>query len=123
MERFKEEHHDADGLRIYYTSSILENCIENSRLPNVTLSDMGFKKSNIEVPAYDVTPTTIDNYEDTRNYPAQEGTTRLGVYLRFGVVSPRKMVKKGLQSSNKVFLSELIWREFFMQILHRKIKW
>ena len=117
LERFQEEHKDADGLRIYYTSSILENCIQNSRLPNLTLSDMGFQKSSIEVPEYDVTPTTIEEYENTRNFPAKEGTTRLGVYLRFGVASPRKMIKKGLQSNNKVFLSELIWREFFMQIL------
>ncbi len=118
LERFEEEHQDADHLKIYYTSSFLDHCIKNSRLPNLTLSDMGFKKSSIEVPAYDVTPTTIEEYEETRNYPAKDGTTRLGVYLRFGVVSPRKMVKKGLQSKNKVFLSELIWREFFMQILY-----
>ncbi|KQC33697.1 deoxyribodipyrimidine photolyase [Nonlabens sp. YIK11] len=118
LERFEEEHKDADGLRIYYTSSVLENCIQNSRLPNLSLSDMGFRKSSIEVPEYDVTPTTIEQYEKTRNFPAQDGTTRLGVYLRFGVASPRKMVKKGLQSNNKVFLSELIWREFFMQILY-----
>lgn len=118
LERFEEEYTDADSLRIYYTNSILENCIENSRLPNLSLSDMGFKKSSIEIPEYDVTPTTIEEYEKTRDYPAKEGTTRLGVYLRFGVVSPRKMVKKGMQSKNKVFLSELIWREFFMQILY-----
>ncbi|SCY01620.1 deoxyribodipyrimidine photo-lyase [Nonlabens sp. Hel1_33_55] len=118
LERFKEEHKDAEGLRIYYTSSVLDNCIKNSRLPNLSLSDMGFKKSSIEIPEYDVTPTTIEEYEKTRNFPAKNGTTRLGVYLRFGVASPRKMVKKGMQSDNKVFLSELIWREFFMQILY-----
>ncbi len=118
LERFEEEHKDADHLKIYYTSSLLDHCIQNSRLPNLTLADMGFKKSSIEIPEYDVTPTTIEEYEKTRDYPAQEGTTRLGVYLRFGVASPRKMVKKGMQSKNKVFLSELIWREFFMQILY-----
>jgi len=117
LERFEEEHKDADGLRIYYTSSVLDNCVKNSRLPNLTLGDMGFKKSSIEIPEYDVTPTTIEEYEKTRNFPAKDGTTRLGVYLRFGLASPRKMVKKGMQSNNKVFLSELIWREFFMQIL------
>lgn len=63
LERFKEEHKDAEGLRIYYTSSVLDNCIKNSRLPNLSLSDMGFKKSSIEIPEYDVTPTTIEEYE------------------------------------------------------------
>lgn len=117
LERFKEEHRDENHLRIYYTSAVLGNCIQNSRLANLSLRDMGFKKSSIEVPEYDVTPTTIEEYEKTRDFPAKDATTRLGVYLRFGVVSPRKMVKKGMQSKNKVFLSELIWREFFMQIL------
>ncbi|WP_442844957.1 cryptochrome/photolyase family protein [Leeuwenhoekiella sp. H156] len=114
-----KEHFDADAhLKIHYTSQHLNNLIENSRLPNLSLSDMGFKKSSLEVPDYDVTPTLIQNYEDTRNFPAQEGTSRLGPHLRFGTVSVRKMVKKAIAEKNEVFWSELIWREFFMQILY-----
>ncbi|PHQ29242.1 cryptochrome/photolyase family protein [Leeuwenhoekiella nanhaiensis] len=114
-----KEHFDADEhLKIHYTSQHLDNLIENSRLPNLSLSDMGFKKSSLEVPDYDVTPTLIQNYEDTRNFPAQEGTSRLGPHLRFGTVSVRKMVKKAIAEKNEVFWSELIWREFFMQILY-----
>ena len=114
-----KEHFDADAhLKIHYTSQHLDNLIENSRLPNLSLSDMGFKKSSLEVPDYDVTPTLIQNYEDTRNFPAQEGTSRLGPHLRFGTVSVRKMVKKAIAEKNEVFWSELIWREFFMQILY-----
>ncbi|ARN77452.1 deoxyribodipyrimidine photolyase [Nonlabens spongiae] len=119
LEHFREEHGSGEDLKIYYTSSNLDNCIKNSRLPNLSLSDMGFKKSSIEIPEYTVTPTLIENYDKTRNYPAKEnGTSRLGVYLRFGVVSVRKMVKKADQAKDKTFLSELIWREFFMQILY-----
>ena len=114
-----KENFDADEhLKIHYTSQHLDNLIENSRLPNLSLSDMGFKKSGLEVPDYDVTPTLIQNYEDTRNFPAQEGTSRLGPHLRFGTVSVRKMVKKAIAEKNEVFWSELIWREFFMQILY-----
>ncbi|MCC4214631.1 cryptochrome/photolyase family protein [Leeuwenhoekiella parthenopeia] len=114
-----KERFDADAhLKIHYTSQHLDNLIENSRLPNLSLSDMGFKKSSLEVPDYDVTPTLIQNYEDTRNFPAQEGTSRLGPHLRFGTVSIRKMVKKAIAEKNEVFWSELIWREFFMQILY-----
>lgn len=109
---------DAD-LSLHDTSQYLDNLIQHTRLPNLTLSDMGFKKSSIEVPAYTVTPTLIDNYEDTRNFPAiKNGTSRLGPHLRFGTVSIRKIVRKAIAESNEVFWSELIWREFFMQILY-----
>ena len=45
------------------------------------------------------------------------GTSKIGVHLRFGSVSVRKAVARALQSTNQTFLKELIWREFFMQIL------
>lgn len=114
-----QEHFDADNdLIIHYTSQYLSNLIKNSRLPYLSLSDIGFEKSSIKVPDYDVTPTLIDNYEDTRNFPAMEnGTSRLGPHLRFGTVSVRKMMKKAISENNQVFWSELIWREFFMSIL------
>lgn len=105
-------------LAIHYTSQYLDNLIEHSRLPNLTLSDIGFERSKINVPEYTVTPTLIQNYEDTRNFPAIEnGTSRLGPHLRFGTVSVRKMMKKAIAEENMVFWSELVWREFFMQIL------
>ncbi|APQ18829.1 cryptochrome/photolyase family protein [Maribacter hydrothermalis] len=115
-----KEHFNVDkDLEIHYTNQYLSNLIKNSRLPNLSLSDIGFEKSKIEVPEYDVTPTLIDNYEDTRNFPAKEnGTSRLGPHLRFGTVSVRKMMKKAIAEDNKVFWSELIWREFFMSILY-----
>lgn len=110
---------DADkDLQIHYTSQYLQNLIDHTRLPNLSLSDIGFEKSEIKVPDYDVTPTLIDNYEDTRNFPALEnGTSHLGPHLRFGTVSVRKMMKKAIAEKNEVFWSELIWREFFMTIL------
>lgn len=105
-------------LDIHYTSPYIDNLYKNSRLPNLSLSDMDFVKSDIEVPEYTVTPTLIENYEKTRNYPAKEnGTSRLGPHLRFGTASIRKMMRKAIGESNEVFWSELIWREFFMQIL------
>lgn len=114
-----KEHFDAEKqLTIYYTSQHLNNLIAHSRLPNLSLTDMGFSTSSVKVPDYTVTPTLIENYEDTRNFPAIEnGTSRLGPHLRFGTVSIRKMMKKAISEKNEIFWSELIWREFFMQIL------
>ena len=119
LERFRTEVGDAQNITIHYTVNDLDNCIKNSRLPNLTLADIGFKKSSIEVPEYNVAPSIIEDYEKTRNFPAKkDGTSKLGTYLRFGVVSPRKMIKKANLATEKTFLSELIWREFFMQILY-----
>jgi deoxyribodipyrimidine photo-lyase len=79
-----------------------------------TLEDIGFQKSDIEVEDYDL--SVVKNYSKTRNFPAIRGTSNLSVHLRFGTVSIREIIKKVYQQSPD-FLSELVWREFFMQIL------
>lgn len=105
-------------LDAHETVPLFGNLVRDTRLPNITLEEMGFEKSSITVPAYTATPELISNYEATRNFPAREkGTSRLGPHLRFGTVSVREIVKKAIAESNEVFWSELIWREFFMQIL------
>ncbi|MBQ4822568.1 deoxyribodipyrimidine photo-lyase [Aquimarina sp. MMG016] len=108
----------ATTLKIHNTKSLLSNLIQENNLPNISLEEMGFTTSSIKVPQYTVTPNLIQNYEDTRNFPAvKNGTSRLGPHLRFGTVSIRKMIQKAINEENEVFWSELIWREFFMQIL------
>ena len=59
----------------------------------------------------------IENYERDRNFPAINATSKLGVHLRFGTKSVRELVLRSNSSENKTFLKELIWREFFIQIL------
>jgi deoxyribodipyrimidine photo-lyase len=104
-------------LKVHDTSKVLHNLFQDSGLPNLSLNDIGFTTSNIDVPDYDVSPVVIDNYEKTRNFPDKDGTSHLGPHLRFGTVSIRDMVRKAIDSKNEVFWKELIWREFFMQIL------
>jgi len=116
--KWKENFDSDKDVNIHYTNQHLSNLIENSHLPNVSLKDIDFQKSDIDIPKYNVTPTLINDYEDTRNFPAIEnGTSHLGPHLRFGTVSVRKMMKKAIAEKNEVFWSELIWREFFMSIL------
>ena len=86
-------------------------------LPHLALEDIGFKKSSQNIADYSVTSSLIQNYEAKRNFPAQDATSRLGPHLRFGTVSIRNMVQKAVAEKNEVFWQELIWREFFMQIL------
>ncbi len=83
----------------------------------LSLKDIGFEKSAISVTPFDISNQLIQNYEATRNFPALNKTSYLGIYLRFGAVSIRKIIEKAIQEKNETFWNELIWREFFMQIL------
>ena len=105
------------NLEIFDTKPHLDNLIKNKDLPNLSLSDIGFKTSKQKITDYIVTPNLIQNYEATRNFPAKDTTSKLGPHLRFGTVSIRKMIQKALAEKNEIFWQELIWREFFMQIL------
>lgn len=80
-----------------------------------TLQEFGFQKSTILVRAYQL--DYLSKYDKIRDYPDKSQTSYLSPYLRFGKVSVRKTVRLALHT-NETFLSELIWREFFMQILY-----
>ncbi len=86
-----------------------------STLP--TLGEIGFKKTDINFPSKEIRNDIIKNYENLRDIPAIDGTSRLSVHLRFGTVSPRALIKEAFKL-NDVWLRELIWREFFMMILY-----
>ena len=104
------------SIETYDSTNLLQNIAPHS-YPFLTLENIGFTASNIKMPPYNISEKLIDNYEATRNFPAVAGTSLLGTYLRFGVVSTRQMVTLARKSENLTFLNELIWREFFMQIL------
>jgi deoxyribodipyrimidine photo-lyase len=102
---------------IHYESEKKLAKITSHSYPFLSLKEIGFEPSPIKVAPYDISEKLISNYEATRNFPAIKGTSMLGIYLRFGAVSIRKMVAKAIENKNETFWNELIWREFFMQIL------
>ena len=89
------------------------NLVKISR-PLPSLEALGFTRSTIRV--RDFKTTELKNYEEERNFPALSRTSDLSPHLRFGTVSIRKIVNQ--TKANQSFLNELIWREFFMQILY-----
>ena len=97
--------------------SEVNNFFKSKAKPILSLEEIGFEKTDMvfTTPTLDV--NLIANYDTQRDIPSVEGTTRLGVALRFGTISIRKCVACALEH-NQVWLSELIWREFFMQILY-----
>jgi len=108
-------HHN--GIQFFPSEKKLNGLLQTTEQPFLSLAAIGFQPSSIKVASYRVSPELIDAYEENRNFPAKDSTSRLGTHLRFGTVSVREMVAKASKSNNIVFLKELIWREFFMQIL------
>ena len=87
-----------------------------SPYPELSLADLNFKKSNIELPTPDLSVSTIHQYHVLRDYPNAQATSRVGMHLRFGAISIRELIAQTIQH-NDIYLSELIWREFYMMIL------
>jgi deoxyribodipyrimidine photo-lyase len=81
-----------------------------------SLSEIGFKAAFFGFPPKKIDEGLLKTYHLYRDFPALERTSRLGIHLRFGTVSIRDIMRKALKL-NDAFLGELIWREFFMQIL------
>lgn len=100
-----------------FNSELLTPNFININLEFPSLEKIGFKETNIKVLPFDLTNDLITNYEETRNFPAINKTSKLSPHLRFGTISVRKCVYKALTIKNITFLKELVWREFFIQIL------
>jgi len=94
-------------------ASIKDNFLK-SDYPFPSLREIGFSESHIRVKPYDL--SMIPDYHKYRDIPAADRTSYLSPHLRFGTISIRRIVRTALEQ-NLIFLNELIWREFFMQIL------
>jgi len=109
-----------DKLNAYYLkpypSENLLNNLFSTRTNNMPSLDlMGFEKSKINFPNKIFTDI-LKNYADDRNYPAKDATSRISLHLRFGTLSIRQLVNTAKDIS-EVWLSELIWRDFYFYIL------
>ncbi len=106
----------ADKIVTYPSQHLLSNLFKTKPLPFPSLSELGFKKSGYKIPSAEINKNIIRNYHLARNFPAINGTSKLGIHLRFGTVSIRELIATALELSEQ-WLNELIWREFFMMIL------
>jgi deoxyribodipyrimidine photo-lyase len=104
-------------VQIFDTARYYKNFIQLpwSEIPE--LRQIGFVKSDISIPDARLESDRIAKYDQIRNFPFIDGTSLAGPHLRFGTISIRELVKKADSFPNKTFLKELVWREFFMQIL------
>ncbi|CDF78121.1 deoxyribodipyrimidine photolyase [Formosa agariphila KMM 3901] len=79
-----------------------------------SLEAIGFKPSSKTVKEFQL--EHVGEYAKFRDFPNKDIGSYLGPHLRFGTVSIREIISE-LKPEHSTFLSELIWREFFMQIL------
>jgi deoxyribodipyrimidine photo-lyase len=95
----------------------LENLVRLKNKDFPELEQLGFKRSTLTVPDYTLDEKLVEDYSKNRDFPAVPGTSHIGPYLRFGTIGIRKLVQR-VQKFEPTYLKELVWREFFMQILH-----
>ena len=103
------------NLEFFASEKKLENLL-NIEKQNITLENIGFKKTNYLFENPKINLEILEKYQETRDFPTLE-TSQMSVHLRFGTISARKLVKLASELNDNTYLKELIWREFFMQIL------
>ncbi|CAN5600564.1 deoxyribodipyrimidine photo-lyase [soil metagenome] len=103
-------------LKSFSTEKYFSNFIKTKHQPILSLAEIGFKDVAFDFPVPLLDQNLIRKYAETRNIPGIEGTSRLGIHLRFGTVSVRELARKAWTLSD-TWVNEIIWREFFMQVL------
>lgn len=102
---------------VYSSENLLSNLYKTMIFTFPTLTEIGFEEISSDIPKPQVNSDLIHHYQEARDIPAIEGTSRLGIHLRFGTISIRQLVEFAQQLSD-TWLNELIWRDFFMMILY-----
>ena len=115
--KWKEKAQDDFFLKPYPTEDLAAHYLKSPALPIPTLASMGFEANEMAFPAKELRENIVRDYAEKRDFPAIAGTSRLSVHLRFGTVSIRELAKRG-RVLNEKWLNELIWRDFYMNILH-----
>jgi len=81
-----------------------------------SLQSLAFKNVDQSFPSKELNEQLVIKYQDQRNFPAINGTSKLGVHIRFGTVSIRQIARQSIGLS-ETYLNELIWRDFYQMIL------
>ena len=115
---YKQWQAKLDGFytKSYPTKKYFKNLFKTKNLSFPSLKEMGFEESKLNFPKISY-KNKLEDYGQERDFPAIDGTTHIGLHLRFGTLSIRKAVQDAIKEKSNVWLSELAWREFYMMIL------
>lgn len=100
----------------WITENKFDQFVKLKPLKLITLKEMGFEEVDMEFPSVEVKSELIKKYQQQRDFPSADGTSRMGVHLRFGTVSIRELVRQSMNLS-ETYLNELIWRDFYQMVL------
>ncbi len=103
-------------ISIYPTEKYFDKFYKQSPQHIPSLNEIGFIPVGDPFPEPEFKSEIISRYHTTRDFPGVQGTSKLGVHLRFGTVSIRKAALVA-QAENPTYLNELIWREFYQMIM------
>ncbi len=108
----------ADHFKAFPSEKFSANLVQtNNQVEVISLADMGFEsKIHHAFPERLIQSDILKNYHLSRNFPAENGTSRLSLHLRFGTISIRALAKS-CASINETYLNELIWRDFYQMII------
>ncbi|WP_322969900.1 deoxyribodipyrimidine photo-lyase [Faecalibacter sp. LW9] len=81
------------------------------------LNHIGFEPTDLKFETPSIPLDDLHSYAEVRDLPALDATTKLSLPLRFGTISIRSCVKTAVENGFEIWLNELIWRDFFIQIL------
>ncbi|MEE4197092.1 MAG: deoxyribodipyrimidine photo-lyase [Bacteroidales bacterium] len=113
--KWKERFHQ-QKITNYPSEKHLSNLHHTAPLYIPSIRDIGFNPVHSDFPEKVIQSEKITHYDQTRDIPALNGTSKLSVHLRFGTLSIRELIKTAAKL-NETYLNELIWREFYMMIL------
>jgi deoxyribodipyrimidine photo-lyase len=103
-------------LRSYSCEKYFSNFLRHDPARVPSLGSMGFENGMEAFPSAKPDREIIRKYAMQRDFPGISGTSRMGLHLRFGTISIRKLASIAKKESD-VYLKELIWRDFYMMIL------
>ena len=103
-------------LRSYPNEKYFSNFYKQPVVVIPSLEEMSFTAGNKIFPSKFLNEETVKKYSEQRDYPSSNGTSKMGVHLRFGTVSIRQLAQKAMLL-NETYLNELIWRDFYHMIL------
>ena len=123
-------------LQAYPVDNYIKHLAACSAQPMPSLESMSFQRTNLaqmKLPTgmsgaiilFEDFTSRIPLYQDTRNFPAIKGPSYLSVHLRFGTISIRHLARTAYHMGGagaETWLNELIWRDFYFQILHHNPK-
>lgn len=103
-------------LKPYPVHRYIRQLLKLEPLEIPSLAAIGFESAPVDFKRPVLDEELISEYHLKRDIPSVKGTSQLSVHLRFGTISIRKLASLGLKL-NETWLNELIWRDFYMNIL------